>query len=206
MPAIYVDTMEQWLAVRPTLAPVYVNSKRYGRVLIPCANTVLVSRALVVRNTYNPNHVSADKMAELRESIMDNGFCFPVVVIWDDDQQLFVIIDGFHRNVISGVEWLDLDYIPIVVLNHDITRRMIATKQFNDARGKHQVDMDAEMIRMLSEQGLSDDVIATKLGMQPETVYRYKQHTGVAALFANVTYSPSWSMVEPDDTDPKATP
>jgi hypothetical protein len=132
----------------------------------------------------------------LAQSILDNGFCFPVVVIFDPEQEKFVIIDGFHRRSISGEDWLDLDYVPVVVLEHDISQRMAATVQFNKARGVHQVDLDAEVIRALVEQGLGDEEIAAKLGMEVEAVHRYKQVTGVAALFAKADYSMAWEMVD----------
>jgi ParB-like chromosome segregation protein Spo0J len=89
-----------------------------------------------------------------------------------------------------------LDYVPVVVLEHDISKRMAATVQFNKARGVHAVDLDAEVIRALVEQGLSSEDIATRLGMDIEAVHRYKQLTGVASLFSNSEYSRSWDMVE----------
>lgn len=38
----------------------------------------------VVANDYNPNHVSDSNMELLLQSVLDNGFCFPVVTIYDD--------------------------------------------------------------------------------------------------------------------------
>lgn len=194
MPAIYIDTWEDFARARVALQPVYITSKTRGRVLVPCANTVLVRPELIVGNAWNPNSVSGDKLDLLVQSIVDNGFCFPVVAIWDADAALFVVIDGFHRRLVSGEAWLDFDYVPVVVLEHDITKRMAATMQFNKARGVHQVDLDAEVIRKLAEQGLTDEEIAAKVGMGVDDVYRYKQVTGVAALFANADYSLAWEM------------
>lgn len=191
-----VDTMEQFRAARAGIEPVYVTSKSVGRVLVPCMSTLLVKTELVVANTYNPNYVPDGKMDLLRQSILDNGFCFPVVTIWDDDAGYFVIIDGFHRRTIGGPEWLDLDYLPVVVLAHDITKRMAATVQFNKARGVHQVDLDADVIRALIEQGLSEDEIAVRLGMDADTIHRYKQLTGVAELFKNASYSTAWEVAD----------
>jgi ParB-like chromosome segregation protein Spo0J len=199
MPAIYVDTLEDWLRVRESLSPVYITSKTHGRVLVPCANTVLVKTSLVVGNVYNPNSVPADRLELLRQSILDNGFLFPVVAIWDDDLELFVIIDGFHRRLLSDDEWLGFDYIPVVVLAHDITRRMAATWQLNKAKGVHQVDLDAEVIRALIEQGVAEEEICQKLGIDLDTVHRYKQVTGVAELFARTAYSPAWGIEERED-------
>jgi ParB-like chromosome segregation protein Spo0J len=194
-----IDTMEQFLAARASMVPEFIESKTHGKVLVPCANVLLVRPVLVVANTYNPNAVSSDKMELLKQSILDNGFAFPVVAIWDGDQQKFVVIDGFHRTTIGGPDWLDFDYVPVAVLEHDMTKRMAATVQFNKARGVHQVDLDAEVIRALIEQGLDEPEIAQRLGMDLETVHRYKQVTGVAELFKNTDYSMSWEIVETND-------
>ena len=162
-------------------------------------STILVRTCLVVANAYNPNAVSGDKMDLLRRSIVDNGFCFPIVTIWDDEAGVFVVIDGFHRATIAGPEWLDLAYVPVVVLAHGMTQRMAATVQFNKARGVHQVDLDAEVVRALSDQGLDDTAIAERLGMELESVHRYRQIAGVAAIFAKAEYSTAWEMVEEDE-------
>lgn len=194
-----IDTIEQFFEAKNKIEPVYINSKTHGKILVPCANTLLVSTKLITANLYNPNSVSGDKMELLKQSILDNGFCFPIVAIWSNDQQKFVIIDGFHRETIGGPDWLDFDYVPVAVLDHDITKRMAATIQFNKARGVHQVDLDAEVIRALIEQGLSEEEIAQRLGIDIETVHRYKQITGVAELFKNTDYSMSWEIVEDSD-------
>jgi len=197
---IRIDTMEQFLEARANLKPEYVKSKSGEQILVPCVNTVLVRQDLIVANNYNPNHVPADKMALLRQSILDNGFCFPVVAIWDDDLEKFCIVDGFHRYTIGGTNWLDLEYIPLVFLDHDIKKRMAATMQFNKARGVHQVDLDAEIIRALVEQGMTDEDMSAHLGIDIEAIHRYKQITGVAALFKNADYSASWDMVEDESS------
>lgn len=161
----------------------------------PCTNTILVDRERVVANNYNPNSVPKDKMKLLEQSIIDNGFCMPIVTIYNADDDNYTIIDGFHRRLIAEPEYLNLKQIPIVVLEHDISKRMIATIQFNKARGVHQVDLDAEVIRKLIEQGMSDDDICKHLKIEPETLHRYKVLTGYAELFKNVNYSMSWEMI-----------
>lgn len=166
------------------------------KIAMPCMETRLVPRESLIANNYNPNAVPTDKMSLLSQSIVDNGFCFPIVTIYDDELEKYVIVDGFHRWTICGKDWLDIDPVPVVVLEHDISQRMAATIQFNKARGVHQVDLDAEVVRALIEQGLSDEDVAAKLGMEVDAVHRYKQLTGVASLFAKADYSTSWSIVE----------
>lgn len=190
-----IETIQDYLTEKNKLDNVYVQGKGH-KVLITCANVFIVNRSLVQANTYNPNSVPDSKMQLLLQSIIDNGFCFPIVTIYDEESEMFVVIDGFHRLLLSYENYLDLPYIPIVVLQHNVAQRMIATIQFNKARGVHQVDLDAEVIRALIEQGLSEDEISNELGIDLETVYRYKQVTGIAELFKNTPYSKSWEMME----------
>lgn len=196
---MFIETIDQYLSVRDRLEHVSIPGRRKLQILIPCANTLIVERSLVQANTYNPNAVSDEKMELLRQSIVDNGFAFPIVTIHDSELEKFVVIDGFHRYLISGSQWLGMQYVPIVVLEHDIARRMTATWQFNKARGVHQVDMDADLIRALLEQGMAEDDIAAHLGIDLDTVHRYKQVTGIAELFKGSQYSMSWEVMEVDD-------
>ena len=193
-----IDTIDQFRAARASIQPVYVTSRTHGKVLVPCMKTLLVRVGLVVENLYNPNAVAPDKMELLSQSIRDNGFCFPVVTIWDDALERFVVIDGAHRRLILGPDWLDCDYLPVVVLDHDASKRLAATWQFNKARGVHQVDLDAELIRRMLDQGMTDADVAEKLGTDADTVYRYKQVTGVAELFRKADWSGAWEMKEED--------
>lgn len=194
-----IDTVEQYLVHTNTLEPVYIQGKSKREIHIPCVNTILVCRTLVQANIYNPNHVSDDKMELLRQSIIDNGFAFPIVTIWDSEIKKFIVIDGFHRFLIGGDKWLGMSHVPIVVLPHDASQRMFATWQFNKARGSHEVDLDADLIRALIQQGMSEDKITKHLGIDLDTVHRYKQITGIAELFKNADYSMSWEMVEVDN-------
>lgn len=161
---------------------------------VPCLDVKLVPRELVQANNYNPNHVPKDKMELLKQSILDNGFCFPIVTIWSEEDGKYIIIDGFHRYTICQPEWLDIEQVPIIVLEHDISKRMAATIQFNKARGVHQVDLDADVVRSLLEQGMSEEEVSMHLGIDLDTVLRYKQMTGIVDLFKNIDYTPSWEV------------
>lgn len=193
---IFIESPDQFREWRATRSRVHVTSGKRGQLPVPCTETLLVARDLVTANTYNPNHVPKDKMRLLRQSILDNGFCFPVVTIWDDADERLVIVDGFHRFTIATSAWLDLSHLPAVVLDHDIAQRMYATSQFNKARGVHQVDLDADLIRALIQQGETEEEISCHLGIDLETIARYKQLTGIRALFANAAYSMPWTTLE----------
>ena len=137
-------------------------------------------------------------MELLYQSIIDNGCCFPIVTIYDEDMDEYVIIDGFHRYTILK-DWLEVKQIPVVVLEHNINQRMAATVQFNRARGVHQVELMGDLVQALVQQGATDEEIAKHLGMEIEEVYRLKQITGIAELFKHQAYSKSWVMMEVAD-------
>lgn len=193
----YIDTPDAVRAWRAERAAISVTSgKRKKPIPVPAADTLIVARHLLSANHYNPNFVAKDKMRLLRQSIIDNGFCFPVVTIWDDTDERLVIIDGFHRYIIAGPDWLDMSHVPAVILDHDVSARMYATVQFNKARGVHQVDLDADVIRALIEQGQNEAEISAHLGIDIETIHRYKQLTGIADLFKNADWSTAWTTVD----------
>lgn len=177
-----------------------VIESRKGPIQLPCLNVQIVEIDRVQANNYNPNAVPDNNMALLEESILANGFCFPVVTVWDPDTEKYVIVDGFHRYTIFR-DRLGARQLPIIVLEHDISQRMSATVQFNRARGVHQVELMGDLVRALVEQGIDDADIAQRLGMEPEEVFRLKQITGIAELFKNQTYSKSWEMLEVGDDD-----
>ena len=192
-----IETIEDYLSVEPE--EFVTTGKHKQKIRITCSNTLIVNRDLVQANNWNPNSVSDDKMELLRQSIVDNGFCFPVVTGYDPDLRKFIVADGFHRYTIAGPQWLDIKYVPIVVLDRPISELMPANWQFNKARGVHQVDLDADLIRALIQQGMAEDEISQRLGIDLDTVFRYKQITGIAELFKGMPYSMSWEMVEVSD-------
>ena len=169
-----------------------------GNIKLPCMSPIIVPIDKVVANNYNPNHVSDNNMELLLQSIVDNGFCFPVVTVYDDILDRYIVVDGFHRFQIFK-ENLKADVLPVVVLEQDISQRMAATVQFNRARGVHQVELMGDLVKALAEQGIEDEQIAKHLGMEADEVYRLKQITGIAELFKNQTYSKSWEMRDIDE-------
>jgi ParB-like chromosome segregation protein Spo0J len=170
-----------------------------GDIKLPCLDVKIVDITQVQANNYNPNSVSTQNMALLEESILANGFCFAVVTVWDPDTEKYIIVDGFHRYLIFK-DYLEAKYLPIIVLDHDISKRMEATVQFNRARGVHQVELMGDLVQALVNQGVEDEEIAQKLGMEMEEVFRLKQITGIAELFKNQIYSRAWEMQEVNES------
>lgn len=189
-----IDTIEDYLKIKDTIEDVYIETDGQ-KIFVPCANLIIANRDLVQANTYNPNSMPDTKKKSLEQSILIAGFAYAITTIFDEDLGKFVIVDGFHRGLIAE-KYLKMEYIPIEVLSLSASDRMMATILFNKARGFHQVDLDAEVIRSLIDQGVEEDEISKKLGISLETVHRYKQVTGIASLFKNQNYSMSWGMKE----------
>lgn len=158
----------------------------------PVMNTLLVDIDKVVANDYNPNKVAKPEMKLLQKSIEDNGFCFPVAVIYDSEKDLYVIVDGFHRYTVAKY-YLKLKQIPVVVLKHDIKKRMAATIQFNRARGTHQILDMSKLVSDLFLKGQTDAEIMESLGMEKDEVIRLKQISGLKEAFSNHEFSNSWT-------------
>lgn len=171
-----------------------------GTLKLPVFTPILVPVESIVANNYNPNHVDKQNMTLLQKSIEDNGFAFAIVTIWDDEQERFVIVDGFHRYTILK-DYLGCEEIPIIVLEQSMVERMSATIQFNRARGAHQVELMGDLVKGLFDQGADDLEIAERLGMELEEVFRLKQVTGIAYLFRNQPYSKAWEMQEVAEND-----
>lgn len=150
----------------------------------------------VQANDYNPNSVATREMDLLYISIKNDGYTQPVVTIWDDEIQKYVIVDGFHRyttmKLKKDIFERNHGYLPIVVLKKDINDRMAATVRHNRARGKHSINGMANMVFSMLDEGWGEAEICNQLGMEPEELIRLKYITGFAKLFENVEYKRAW--------------
>tara|TARA_Y100000361_G_C11136598_1_gene332342 strand:+ start:227 stop:898 length:672 start_codon:yes stop_codon:yes gene_type:complete len=147
-------------------------------------------------NDYNPNSVAKIEMGLLYTSILHDGYTQPVVTIWDEEKQKYVIVDGFHRYFTCrnnpDIRARNLGYLPIVVLDKPINDRMASTVRHNRARGKHSIDGMSNMVFQMSENGWSEAEICGELGMEAEEVLRLKHITGFSKLFENAEYKKAW--------------
>lgn len=155
----------------------------------------LVDINKLVANNWNPNKVAKPEMDLLQKSIEDNGFCFPIATIYDEEKDQYRIIDGYHRYLVSK-ERLKLKEVPVVVLDYGVAMQMSATIQFNRARGTHQIPDMSHLIIKLLEEGWGDKQICEHLGMELDEVIRLKQISGLKEAFADHTFSKSWEEYE----------
>lgn len=147
-------------------------------------------------NQYNPNSVAATEMRLLYVSIDHDGYTQPIVAYWDQDENTFEIVDGFHRYFVmkSNPDIYERCHglLPIVVIDKDINDRMASTIRHNRARGKHSVTGMSSMVFEMLDNGWVDEDICNELGMEPEELIRLKHITGFSALFKNTEYNRSW--------------
>lgn len=150
----------------------------------------------VQANDYNPNSVAKTEMRLLYTSILHDGYTQPVVTIYDEKLDKYVIVDGFHRYFTCKTNKDILErnngMLPIVVIDKDINDRMASTVRHNRARGKHSVDGMANMVFQMLENGWLDEDICNELGMEAEELLRLKHITGFSKLFQNMEYKKSW--------------
>lgn len=154
----------------------------------------------VSSNDYNPNSVAPPEMALLETSIWEDGYTQPVVVVKDDENDKYVVVDGFHRYCTlrdsKRIFEREQGMLPVVVLDKEMHDRMASTIRHNRARGSHNVELMSTIVAELVEMGKGDAWICNHVGMSKDELLRLKQITGVAALFQNHEFSKAWEAEE----------
>jgi len=162
----------------------------------PVYNVLAVPIEKITANDYNPNAVAPPEMALLEISIWEDGYTQPVVACYDEENDMYVVVDGFHRylTIRNSKRIYDREkgLLPIVLIDKAIGDRMASTIRHNRARGTHNVELMSTIVSELVEMGKGDHWICKHIGMSVDELLRLKQITGVAALFANRDFSDSW--------------
>lgn len=148
----------------------------------------------VEKNDYNPNSVAPPEMRLLITSIEEDGYTMPIVT--SPENSLFRIVDGFHRRQseeqsakISASTFGRLPVSFIRESQRGLNNRMAATVRHNRARGAHDIDRMAGIVRELISMGKSSNWISKHVGMDMDEILRLKQLTGIADLFADKDFS-----------------
>jgi quercetin dioxygenase-like cupin family protein len=164
--------------------------------LSPVYNVKRAPIEKVTANDYNPNSVAPPEMALLETSIWEDGYTQPVVVVYDRNNDKYVVVDGFHRYCTlrdsKRIYERENGMLPVVVLDKEMHDRMASTIRHNRARGSHNIELMSTIVSELVEMGKGDRWICQHIGMSPDELLRLKQITGVAALFQNQDFSESW--------------
>ena len=162
----------------------------------PVYNVKAVPLEKIRANAYNPNAVAPPEMKLLEKSIWEDGYTMPCVCYYISDDDVYEIVDGFHRYQILKTskrigrreKWL----LPVVVIDKDINNRMASTIRHNRARGTHNIDLMVNVVAELVQAGMSDQWISKNIGMDADELLRLKQISGLAALFADSDFSKAW--------------
>lgn len=137
----------------------------------PISSVTWTPRDDLHANDYNPNKVAPRELRLLKVSIMEDGWTQPIVATENRE-----IVDGFHRWSISAdpdVRALTDGMVPVVFLRGlPPDQQRMATVRHNRARGSHYVVSMADIMKQLTDSGLSPDEIGHRLQMEPEEITR----------------------------------
>lgn len=168
----------------------------------PAYGVIAVPIEKIRANTYNPNAVAPPEMRLLYESIKADGYTMPIVCYYVKEEDIYVIVDGFHRYRImkehEDIYEREGGMLPVSVIDKSLDQRMASTIRHNRARGSHDVDLMSNIVKELHELGRSDAWISKHLGMDKDEILRLKQITGLAALFKDVDFGKAWRPAESD--------
>ena len=147
-------------------------------------------------NEYNPNRVAPPEMRLLYDSIKQDGYTMPIVCYYNERDDMYEIVDGFHRYTVmlQHQDIYDREHgmLPVSVIDKPIDERMASTIRHNRARGTHDVDLMSNIVAELHKIGRSDAWLAKHLGMDQDEILRLKQITGLAEAFKDHEFSRSW--------------
>jgi ParB-like chromosome segregation protein Spo0J len=162
----------------------------------PVYNVIRTPIEKIRANSYNPNNVSPPEMKLLIKSISEDGYTMPVVCYYIADDDVYEIVDGFHRYLVMKtcpeIAEREGNCLPVSVIDKPLTERIASTIRHNRARGTHSIDLMVDIVAKLTEAGLSDEWIMKNVGMDADEILRLKQISGLASLFADREFSKSW--------------
>lgn len=156
----------------------------------PVGRVEWVDRATLKPNHYNPNHVAPPELELLITSITEDGWTQPIVALEDG-----TIVDGFHRYTVSAdprLQAMTGGLVPVVRVQLDPTHRMMSTIRHNRARGEHGVLPMANIVRTMVQDGVAQDEIQKRLGMEDEEVERLLDRSGMTVRGAAEGFGRAW--------------
>lgn len=165
----------------------------------PVYNIKKIPVEKIEANDYNPNKVATKEMELLYTSIKEDGYTMPVVCYYDKQNDKYILVDGFHRYRVckehKDIYEREEGCLPVSVIEKDLNDRMASTIRHNRARGKHEVELQANLVAMLKD-GWKEEKIMKELGMTLEEVQRLLGLTGIFSEIKGVPYSIEKQIVE----------
>ena len=115
------------------------------------------------------------------------------IVCYELPDGKYEIVDGYHRYTVmlthKDIYEREGGKLPVVVIDKDISNRMASTIRHNRARGSHSIELMMNIVGELKKSGMSDQWIMKEIGMDADELLRYKQLSGLAAMFKDREYS-----------------
>jgi len=108
------------------------------------------------------------------------------------------IVDGYHRRTLAlkseKVRAKTGGLLPVVFLDPEKSRadRQLSTIRHNRARGQHGILAMGEIVRELIEQGLSNEDIMTRSGMEEEEIDRLRELRGSPDQKGKDSFGKGW--------------
>tara|TARA_R110000824_G_scaffold38712_1_gene117969 strand:- start:606 stop:1187 length:582 start_codon:yes stop_codon:yes gene_type:complete len=159
----------------------------------PVYNVKRVHMDKIRANAYNPNSVAPPEMKLLETSIWEDGYTMPVVCYYIPEDDVYEIVDGYHRYTTLKTSERILErekgFLPVAVIEKDMSNRMASTIRHNRARGSHSVELMSSIVSELVDSGMGDAWILKHIGMDRDELLRLKQITGLASMFKDVEFS-----------------
>lgn len=189
------ERAEKYNRANKAIQDAYAQLVKSGAILTSnptgCVQWVHIDR--VKANDYNPNAVAKSEMALLHTSISEDGYTQPVVTIRDEDDDSYIVVDGYHRyttmRMYPDIAETTGGYLPIVVIDKPLADRIASTVRHNRARGKHSTEGMSNLVFQMLKEGEPDATICRKLGLEAEELARLKHTTGYSKLYAGHKYS-----------------
>lgn len=154
-------------------------------------NVEMVATETLKPNSYNPNRQDEHEFELLRHSIRKDGFTMPIVLNKDG-----TIIDGEHRWQAALAE--KLPFVPVVRLDLDETKMRLSTIRHNKARGSHDADLEAMVLKDL-EKLMGKEFILDELQMDSAVLDSVLNFTTAADVLAGEEFNNSWTPVKNKD-------
>lgn len=171
----------------------------------PINKIVWIKREELSANLYNPNAVAKPEMRLLKQSIIEDGWLFPILVFDksvhidgltnNENRNVYTIVDGFHRYTISGdpqvYEMTDGE-VPCIIINPN--NPMATTVRMNRAKGNHGVLKMSEIVLNQIESGVPVEQVMAQFGMEREEVMRLSRRGGISLSdrVRNAEWSQAW--------------
>ncbi|MBC1615290.1 ParB-like nuclease domain-containing protein [Listeria booriae] len=162
----------------------------------PVYNVIPVHHSRIQANTYNPNAVAPPEMKLLEKSIWEDGYTMPIVCYYNEDEEVYEIVDGYHRytTLLTSKRIMEREngMLPVSVIAKNESERIASTIRHNRARGEHDVSLMSNIVAELVESGMSDAWIMKNIGMDADELLRLKQVSGIVSLFKDSEFNKAW--------------